>query len=86
MPPQNSVTDSIHWYDLAKIRTDVKTIAARGRCQEFLTKLPERAGKTGGDEAVHTDIVDLFDAVLLQQGFATQKTVSGRGFSSVRGQ
>jgi len=70
---------------LAKIRTDVKKIAGSGRCQEFLTKLLERAGKTGGDEPVHTDIGDLFDAVLLQQGFWTQKTVSGRGFSSVRG-
>lgn len=42
------------------------------RCQEFLTKLLERAGQTGGDQAVHTNIVDLFDAVLLQQGFVTQ--------------
>lgn len=84
--PQDAVTQPLHWLDLAKIRTDVKTIAGRGRCQEFLTNLLERAGKTGGDEAaVHTDIVDLFDAVLLQQGFATQKTVNGRGFSSVRG-
>ena len=70
---------------MAKIRTDVKAIAARGRCQEFLTNLLERAGKTGGDKAVHTNIGDLFDTVLLQQGFATQKTMAGRGFSSVRG-
>jgi hypothetical protein len=70
---------------LAKIRTDVQTIAARGRCQEFLTKLLERAGQTGGDKPVHTNIVDLFDAVLLQKGFVTQKDVKGRGFSSVRG-
>ncbi|HKY44640.1 MAG TPA: hypothetical protein VJM50_16235, partial [Pyrinomonadaceae bacterium] len=82
---QNSVTESIHWWDLAKIRTDLKAIAARGRCQEFLTKLLQKAGATGGDPAVHTNIVDLFDAVLLQQGFVTQKDVKGRGFSSIHG-
>jgi hypothetical protein len=69
-----------HWYDLAKIRTDAKKIASSGRCQEFLTKLLERAGKTGSDEAANTDIGDLFDAVLLQQGFVTQTDVKGRGF------
>ena len=63
----------------------MKAIAARGRCQEFLTTLLGRAGETGGDKAVHTDIVDLFLAVFQQQGFVTQKEVNGRGFSSVRG-
>lgn len=70
---------------IASKRYRPKAIAARGRCQEFLTKVLERAGETGGDKAVHTDIVDLFGAVLLQQGFVTQKEVSGRGFSSVKG-
>jgi YD repeat-containing protein len=83
--PQDTVSDSIHWWDLAKILTHVKAIAARGRCQEFLTNLLERAGEKGGDKAVHTDIVDLFLAVFQQQGFVTQKDVNGRGFSSVGG-
>jgi len=54
---QNSVTESIHWWNLAKIFSHLKAIAARGRCQEFLTKLLESAGETGGDKAVHTNIV-----------------------------
>ena len=83
--PQDTVTESIHWWDLAKILTHVKAIAARGRCQEFVTNLLERAGKTGGDKAVHTNIVDLFLAVFQQRGFVTQREVNGRGFSSVDG-
>jgi hypothetical protein len=81
--PQDPVSKQpIHWYDLAKIRFDLKKIASRGRCQEFLTNLLERAGETGGDKPQFTNIVDLFDAVLLQRGFVAQKEVSGRGFSS----
>lgn len=60
-------------------------MAGRGRCQEFLTKLLKRAGDTGGDQPKFTNIVDLFDAVLLQKGFVSQATWSGRGFSSVEG-
>jgi len=81
----NPVTERIHWWDLAKIVSHLKAIAARGRCQEFLTKLLDRAGDTGDDKAVHTNIADLFGDVFLQQGFVTQKEVSGRGFSSVQG-
>ena len=71
---------------MAKIRFDLKKIVARGRCQEFLTKLLERAGDTGDDKPKYTNIVDLFDAVFFQRGFVTQKEwQSGRGFSSVDG-
>jgi hypothetical protein len=72
--------------DLSKIRADLRKIAVRGRCQEFLTKLLERAGEIGNDKAKLTNIVDLFDAVLFQGGFVSQKDMkAGRGFSSVDG-
>ena len=83
--PQKPVIENIHWWDLEKILTHVKAIASRGRCQEFLSKLLTRAGETGGDKAVQTDIVGLFLTVFQQQGFVTQSEVKGRGFSSVEG-
>ena len=72
-------------WDLAQIRKDVMTIAARGRCQEFLTKLLTTAGDRSGDKPKYTNIVDLFDAVHDQKSFMRQATWSGRGFSSVIG-
>ena len=77
---QQLVTKPIHWYDLAKIRMDVKKILDRGRCREFIEKLLQRA-KTKDDEAKHTNLMDLFDAVLMQGGFFSKPA----GFSTVEG-
>jgi YD repeat-containing protein len=83
--PPGPVSEKIGWLTLGAIFGHLKAIAERGRCQEFLTKLLQRAGDDGNDKPVHTDILDLFVDVAMQRGFFTQKEVNGRGFSTVDG-
>jgi hypothetical protein len=65
-------TEPLDWYDLSKILYDLKTkILSRGGYQEFLTKLLTKA-QLPGDEAVTTNIIDLFQRLLLSGGFVKQ--------------
>ena len=73
--------------DLDAIRAEIERILAGGRCATFLSRLLNNAG-AGDDPPVHTNILDLFDAVRKQGGFVSATSHirgSSRGFSEALG-
>jgi hypothetical protein len=86
LPVQDSSREPLHWLDVLSIGAALLKMSKRGRCQEFITKLLQKASEgEDTDDAAHTNIVDLFVDVFFQGGFTRQRDVNGRGYSTVSG-
>ena len=83
--PGNQINTSL---DVDALRDKIKEYNTE-RCKKFVKDLLTEAGGKGGDDAVYTDLLDLFDAVRGQKGISVgifkDETGANVTYSTVKG-